>query len=139
MDVMNLNWISLQPRIPTLVYKLWQSIGATFDPTIIQEGTALETLCKMTFPTATVINLKTSQFLKILMYSKVKPVGRYTVSTYIYKDINTVPIFNPSFNIWGFDITLKISLGLNFIKQLHPELQQSLCIIKKLACDRGLK
>ena len=68
-----------------------------------------------------------------------KPAGRYTVSTDVCKDIHTAPISNPSFSIWGFDITLKILLRLNFTKQLHSELQQSLRIINQLACDRYLK
>ena len=133
------NWNFLQPGLPNLASHLIENMGASFDPTIIEDNLRLATLCSHLCPTATVLRCLSVSLLKLLLQPSVPvELKAYILDPHVNLDISKAPINNRAFLVQGIDITISSYVRLPLIPPLSAELQTSLCIIIELGKHRSL-
>ena len=131
-------WVSIQPRLPTIAIHLMQRMG-NCDVTVIQDTKTLSNLCQILCPHATIIRGNTKQFLSILRHDNSCSVpNQFRILPTVNEDMSNMPISHSEFRIDGIDFTLQEVFHIPFTTPLPSSLQQTIRIIHQLATSRNL-
>ena len=129
-----MNWVSIQPGLPTLSHHLAKLIGPSFDFTIIESNFDLATLSTHLCPQATIIISSTLVFFYSVARNPAPTCPKhFKISTGINRDLSKPPICSAAFEIKGIDFTIYTHLQVPVTEPLPSELQLALKIIRGLA------
>ena len=134
-----MNWVSIQPGLPTLSHHLTNLTGPSFDFTIIESNFVLATLSTHVCPQATVVMSSPLEFFNLVARNPTPTCPKhFQISTGINRDLSILPIYSAAFEIKGVDFTIYTHLQVPVTKPFPLELQLVLNTIKGLARFRSL-